>query len=427
MVSIVLSMLVASMDTTIINTTMGYIAKDLGGFELYAWSFASYMIMATVVSPVAGRISDLYGRKKIFAAGILIFLAGSILCGAANTMLQLVVFRTVQGLGAGIMMPFPAIIAGDLFAVENRGKIQALFTGMWGLSAVLAPLLGAALVEYSSWRWIFLINIPICIVSVILLTFYKEVYHPKKSKIDILGALLFAAAISLLLLTTTARTYEFVYAAGGLLALILFYLYERRHPSPVIPLSMLRNPPIAWMIINGFLSCIALFGSSSYIPLFLQEQNYSLFMSGLALLGMSIGWMAVSVPSGKWIVRYGYSRLMIIGNVFLVLSAAMLFLMRHGHGFWYVFAAMGVQGLAFGLTSTVSTIGSQQLVEPHQKGISTSLQLFSRNIGTAMGVTIMGAFLNQAANFYAGIHHLFVYGLIASLIAFGSSLMIRRV
>lgn len=427
MVSIVLAMLVASMDTTIINTTMGYIAKDLGGFELYAWSFASYMVLATVVSPVAGRISDLFGRKKIFAAGILIFLVGSVLCGFAQTMLQLVLFRALQGLGAGIMMPFPAIIAGDLFPVEQRGKIQALFSGMWGLSAVLAPLLGAFLVEYSDWRWIFFINIPICIISVILLTFYKEEYNPKKSRIDILGAVLFAVAISLLLLTTTVQEYVYAYAAGGVVALILFYLYERRHPSPVIPLSLLRNRPVAWMIVNGFIGCAALFGTSSYIPLFLQEENYSLFISGLALFGMAAGWMAVAVPAGKWILRFGYSKLMIIGNIILVLSGAMLILMRQGSGFWYVFAAMVVQGLAYGLTSTVSTIGSQQLVEPHQKGVSTSLQLFSRNIGTAVGVTIMGAILNQAGNFYLGIEQLFLYGFVASLLALASSFMIRRV
>lgn len=156
MASVVIAMLVASMDTTIINTTMPIIAKELGGFELYAWSFASYMVVSTVVAPVAGRISDLYGRKTIFAVGIIIFLLGSLLCGFANTMLQLILYRAVQGIGAGVMMPFPSIISGDLYPPEKRGKIQAFFTAMWALSAILAPMLGALFVQYTTWRWIFI-------------------------------------------------------------------------------------------------------------------------------------------------------------------------------------------------------------------------------------------------------------------------------
>lgn len=427
MISIVLAALIASMDTTIANTTMGVIADELGGMQLYAWSFASYMIMSTVVSPVAGRISDIFGRKTIFSIGIFLFLAGSILCGLSESMLQLVLFRALQGIGAGIMMPFPAIIAGDLFPIEKRGKIQALFTGMWGLSAVLAPMLGAFFVEYMSWRWIFYINIPICIVSVVLLSFYKEAYIPRKSTIDFGGAALFAIGVSLLLLTTTVEHYAFAYAVGGVIAMIAFYLYERKQASPIIPISLLRNRTITWINVNGFLACAALFGTSSFVPLFLQEQGYSIFESGLVLLSMSFGWMAVAVPAGKWILRWGYAKLLIVGNAILVASGLLLFLMEHGNGFWYVFVALIVQGLSFGLTSTVSTIGAQQLVEPHQKGVSTSLNLFSRNIGTAIGVTIMGAILNGAADFFTGIDQLFLFGFAASIVAFASSFMIRRV
>ncbi|MFD0670330.1 MFS transporter [Cohnella sp. GCM10027633] len=426
MISIVLAMLVASMDATIANTTMGVIAGELGGMQLYAWSFASYMVMSTVVAPIAGRISDLFGRKNIFAAGLLLFLAGSILCGLSETMLQLVLFRALQGVGAGIMMPFPAIIAGDLFPIEKRGKIQALFSAMWGLSAVLAPMLGAFFVEYASWRWIFYINIPICLVSVVLLGFYKEAYVPRKSKIDYFGSLLLSVGVSLLLLTTTVEQYVFAYALGGLAALVAFAVYERGHESPIIPLSLLRNCPITWMNANGFIAWVALFGTSSFVPLFLQEEGYSIFMSGVALLGMSVGWMAVAVPAGKWILRWGYARLIVIGNAILVASGAMLLLMKHGNGFWYAFVALAVQGLAYGLLSTVGTIGSQQLVEPNQKGVSTSLSLFSRNIGTAIGVTVMGALLSGASDFFAGIERLFLFGFAMSIVAFLSSFMIRR-
>ncbi|NHN30600.1 MFS transporter [Paenibacillus agricola] len=427
MASVVIAMLVASMDTTIINTTMPIIAKELGGFQLYAWSFASYMVVSTVVAPVAGRISDLYGRKTIFSIGILIFMLGSLLCGFANTMIQLILFRAVQGIGAGVMLPFPNIIAGDLYPPEKRGKVQAVFTGMWALSAILAPLLGALFVQYASWRWIFYINIPLCLISLALLYAYKEQYVPRKSRVDVLGACLFATGVSLLLLTTVVESYMFAYTAAGIVVLVAFYFYEKQHSSPIVPLSLLANGPIAALNINGFLSCAALFGVSSYVPLFLQEENYSLFVSGLALLGVSFGWMVVAVPSGKWTLRWGYGRLVRIGNVLSVIAGAMLLVMKQGTGFWYVFAVMVVQGLAFGLIFTVSTIGSQQMVAADQKGISTSLQLFSRNIGTAVGVTVMGAFLTRGADVYSGFHALFVYGFIASLFALASSFLIRKV
>ncbi|MEW9700519.1 MFS transporter [Paenibacillus sp. SI8] len=417
MVSIVLAMLVASMDATIANTTMPIIVKEIGGNDLYAWAFTSYMVLSTVLAPVAGRLSDLFGRKKIFASGMILFLCGSVLCGLSQTMVQLILFRAIQGIGAGVMMPFPSIIAGDLFSVEQRGKVQAFFTGMWGLSAILAPLLGTFFVTYLSWRWIFFVNIPICLIALLALLPYKEAYEPKRSSIDYGGALLFAGGISLLLLTTAVEHYNYIYGVAGLMLMIAFYYYERKHRAPIVPLNLFRNRPVAIMIAGSFVSCAALFGTSSFMPLFLQTQGYSLFISGVALLSTSIGWMAVAVPSGKWVLRFGYTKLLVAGNFFLIITAIMLFFLRENSSFWYSFTALTVLGVAFGLIFTISTIGSQQLVEAHQKGISTSLQLFSRNIGTAVSVTIMGAILTHSPHFYAGIHSMFVFGLIGSLIA----------
>jgi predicted MFS family arabinose efflux permease len=251
------------------------------------------------------------------------------------------------------------------------------------------------------------------------------VYEPKKSAIDYLGAILFAAGVTLLLLTTVVANNLIWYAALGLAVLVCFFFYERKHTSPIVPLELFRNPAIAWMIATSFLSCAALFGTSSYVPLFLQNEGYSLFISGIALLGSSFGWMAAAVPAGKWIMKYGYRPLLIVGNAMLVLSGAMLLFLNEGKGFWFVFMIMIVQGLAFGLTSTVSIIGSQQLVEADQKGISTSIQMFSRNIGTAVGVTIMGSFLSKAVTFMAGIHNLFLYGFIVSIFAFATAFFVK--
>lgn len=427
MVSIVLAMLVASIDSTIMNTTMPIIADELGRLDLYAWSFATYMIASTILSPVAGRLSDLFGRKKIFGFGIILFLFGSLLCGIATDMIQLIIFRSIQGMGAGFMMPFPAIIAGDLFSVEKRGKIQALFTAMWGLSAILAPLLGSLFVEILSWRWIFYINIPVCFLCFMTLLPYKEEYEPKKATIDYIGATLFAASITFLLLITIVDKNIILFSILGVAFLVIFYFFERRHPSPIVPFSIFKNKTIAWIFLNSFIGTLALFGTSSYIPYFLQKvAGLSLFLSGVSLLGVAIGWMAVSVPAGKWILKYGYRILLIIGNTLLFISGIMLVLLNDTHGFWYTFIIMIIQGLAFGLLSTVGVIGAQQLVGNHEKGISTSFLMFCRNMGTAIGVTIMGTLLTSGFNIMDGIHHLFLYGFIASAFAFISAFFIQN-
>lgn len=425
MVSIVLAMLVASIDATIMNTTMPIIADELGRLDLYAWSFATYMITSTILSPVAGRLSDLFGRKKIFSFGIILFLFGSLLCGIATDMVQLIIFRSIQGMGAGFMMPFPAIIAGDLFPVEKRGKIQALFTAMWGLSAILAPLLGSLFVELLSWRWIFYINIPVCFLCFITLLPYKEEYQPRKANVDYIGAILFAASITFLLLVTVVEKNTILFSVLGVLFLLIFYFFEKRQSAPIVPFSIFKNKTIAWIFLNSFIGTLALFGTSSYIPYFLQKiAGLSLFLSGVSLLGVAIGWMAVSVPAGKWILKYGYRILLIIGNTLLVISGIMLVLLNETHGFWYTFIIMIIQGLAFGLLSTVGVIGAQQLVGKHEKGISTSFLMFCRNMGTAIGITIMGALLTSGSSVIDGIHHLFLYGFIASIFAFISAFFI---
>lgn len=427
MISIVLAMLVASIDTTIMNTTMPVIAEELGRFDLYAWSFASYMIASTILSPVAGRLSDIFGRKKVFGFGILLFLIGSLLCGVSVSMVQLIIFRAIQGIGAGFMMPFPAIIAGDLFPVEKRGKIQALFTAMWGLSAILSPLLGAFFVEYMTWRWIFFVNLPICLIAFLTLLPYKENYQPKKASVDYIGASLFTCSVTLLLLVTVLPNNRALYILMGVLLLVVFYFYEKKQTSPIVPLSMFKNKTISWININTLIGTVALFGSSSYIPLFLQNiAGLSLFMSGAALFGVAVGWMIVSVPAGKWILKYGYRILLIIGNSLLFLSGILLLLLNENHSFGYVFIIMIVQGLAYGLLSTVGLIASQQLVGVHEKGISTSFFMFCRNMGTAIGVTVMGALLTNGTDFMEGIHHLFIFGFIGSIFALLSSFFIKN-
>jgi MFS family permease len=209
--------------------------------------------------------------------------------------------------------------------------------------------------------------------------------------------------------------------------LVVFYFYEKKQTSPIVPLSMFKNKMISQININAFIGTTALFGTASFVPLFLQNiAGLSLFMSGVALLGTAIGWMAAAVPAGKWILKYGYRILLIIGNLLLFFSGLLLTFLNPSHGFVFVFAVMIVQGLAFGLLTTVGMIGVQQLVDGHERGISTSFFMFCRNMGTAIGVTIMGALLTSGVNFMQGIHHLFLFGFFGSILAFLTSFLIQK-
>jgi predicted MFS family arabinose efflux permease len=245
--------------------------------------------------------------------------------------------------------------------------------------------------------------------------------------VDYIGAILFAVGVTFLLLDTAVKENRILCLLIGLVFLVIFYFYEKKQVSPIVPLSMFKNKTISWININAFIGTVALFGTASYIPLFLQNiAGLSLFMSGVALLGTAIGWMVAAVPAGKWILKYGYRILLIIGNFLLFFSGILLTLLNENHGFWYVFAVMIVQGLAFGLLTTVGMIGVQQLVSGHEKGISTSFFMFCRNMGTAIGVTIMGALLASGANFMEGIHHLLLFGFFGSILALLTSFFIRN-
>lgn len=426
--SIVMAMLMASMDTTILNTTMPVIAEELGHKELYAWSFTSYILVSTALIPIAGRLSDLFGRKRLFAIGIVLFLLGSLLCGMAATLPQLIIFRGLQGIGAGVMMPLVQIIAGDIYEVKDRGKIQALFNSMWMLSAIVAPILGAFFVEVANWRWIFYINIPVSILALGMLIPYKDVYEGVREPVDWLGALLFAIGTGSLLMVTAVEQYRFIWVIGGLIVFVLFIAQERRHVAPMLPGRLLKNTTLMWVLANGFIITAALFGLPTYIPLFLQDQGESVLFSGLALIAMSAGWLPMSVNSGRWILRFGYRPLLLGGNALLVVASVIFLLANIVPGYLMLFIGLFMLGLSFGLIFTVSIIASQQLVDPYDKGISTSMQLFVRNTGLAVGVSVMGyIYVNlYTGDSIGGINTIFTYGVIGAVLALVTAFFIHE-
>lgn len=421
---LVITTLISALDANIMQTASPTIVKQLGGMELFAWVFSVYMLASTITVPLYGKLSDMYGRKKLLMISVGLFTFGSILCGMANSMVMLIVFRGIQGLGAGGMVPLSMIIVGDLFTIERRGKIQAVFSSIWAISSVVGPILGSFFVEALTWRWIFFINIPIGIATVLCLIPYKETTEFRKTFIDYKGFFLFGISISLLLLSTNVSQ-PLWYLVIGIIGMLVFVLVERKEEQPFLPVSLFQNKGIFRTNLFMLFYCLSFFGTSNFIPLFLQEgKHMSIYKSGLILLSIAVGWMFGSTPAGKWIIRFGYKSLFIVGSFITAISGLMLYLFVNDVSYLVLFLILMVQGVAFGLLFAVGTIASQEFAEAHIKGMSTSLQIFLRNIGTSVGVTIMGLIINHAVSINVGMKNVFLYALILSLVTVGISFMI---
>lgn len=421
---LVITTLISALDSNIMQTASPTIARQLGGMQLFAWIFVVYMLASTITVPLYGKLSDMYGRKKLLIIAVGLFTLGSILAGMANSMVLLVMCRGVQGLGAGGMLTLSLIIVGDLFTIEKRGKIQAVFSSIWAISSIIGPVLGSFFVQTLTWRWIFFINIPIGIATVLCLIPYKEKVGFNKTLIDYKGFLIFGISTTLLLVSTNVSN-AFWYFIIGLIGLVLFVFVERKVKEPFLPVSLFKNKGI--LIVNLFMLFYSgsFFGTSNFIPLYLQQGSHmSIYKSGLILLSIAIGWMFGSIPAGRWIINFGFKNLFIIGSFVTTLSGLLLYLFIDDLSYLILFAILLVQGFSFGLLFAVGTIASQELAEPEIKGISTSLQMFLRNIGTSIGVTVMGVLINHAATILIGMKNVFLFALLLSIITIIFSFLI---
>lgn len=413
---LVITTLISALDANIMQTASPTIVKQLGGMELFAWIFVVYMLASTVTVPLYGKLSDMYGRKKLLMFSVGLFTVGSILCGSANSMVTLIIFRGIQGLGAGGMIPLSIIIVGDLFTIETRGRIQAVFSSIWAISSIIGPVLGSFFVEALTWRWIFFINIPIGIATVLCLIPYKEQSEFKKTHIDFKGFFLFGISITLLLIATNVGN-ALWYVIIGIIGLIVFFLVEKKEKHPFLPVSLFQNKGILMSNLFMLVYCLSFFGTSNFIPLYLQEGNHmSIYKSGLILLSIALGWTFGSTPAGKWIIRFGYKKLFIIGSFITAISGLALYLFINDLSYLGLFLILTVQGLSFGLLFAVGTIASQEFADAEIKGVSTSLQMFLRNIGTSIGVTVMGLLINHASSIVIGMKNVFLYALCLSLV-----------
>ena len=393
----------AALDTSIVGTAMPTIVGQLGGLSIYSWVFSAYLLTSTTTVPLYGRLSDMYGRKPLFIVSACVFVLGSALCGVARNMEQLVLFRAVQGVGAGGIIPVTFTILGDLFSVEERAKISGLFSAVWGSSAVAGPTVGGFIVDYLDWRWVFYINLPFGVVSIYLLwRFLHETQQTGERRIDYLGAILLTAGVTGLLLVLRQVGDDRNWLSpltlamlAGVTALFAAFIWQERHfPSPLTPLDLFRSRIIAVVTSAGVLIGGVMFGVSSFVPLYVQGVlGKSAVQAGLTVAPFSIGWSLASIVAGRVILRAGYRVSVVAGVVSATLGAGCLLLASAQRGIWPAAAAAGFVGVGMGLSATAMLIGVQNAVGWAQRGVATALVQFSRTIGGAVWVAALGTVL----------------------------------
>ncbi len=409
---VMLALFLAAVELTVVGTAMPTIIAQLGGLTLYSWVFSAYMLTSTTMMPIFGRLSDLYGRRRIFVVGMALFLSGSALSGLSQSMFQLIFFRAIQGLGAGALLPLAFTIIGDIYSIEQRTRMQGLFSGVWGVASIVGPLLGGFLVDHVSWRWVFYINLPPGLITVAVLWWglVESERRSRRISIDYKGAILLASSVVALLLALLQGGQAFPWLSApilGLLALslvsaIAFLWVERRAPEPIIPLDLFRHRMFSVASLHGFLSGMALFGSTSFIPLFVQGViGTSATQAGATLTPQILGWTMASTFSAPFILRVGYRRIALTGMATMTSGAALLALQGVGATLWSVGFSQILLGAGMGVSVTALLIAVQNGMPRERLGIATSSLQFSRSIGGTVGVSLMGAVMT--ARLFSGL------------------------
>jgi EmrB/QacA subfamily drug resistance transporter len=395
---IMLSLFLASMESTVVATAMPTIVGQLGGLEHYSWVFSAYMLTSTTTVPLFGKLSDIYGRRKLYVAAMALFLVGSILSGLAQDMTQLIAARALQGLGAGGLMPLAFILIGEMFSLEQRARMQGLFSGVWGVSSIVGPLLGGFLVDQLSWRWIFYINvIPGLLAAALVALAWREQQHGhERPAIDYAGAALLTLGVVLLLLglmTTGITSWILIVTAVVLFALLLWV--ERRAADPILPLPLFRDRLFSIATAHGVLSGWAMFGSVSFIPLFVQAVlGTTATEAGITITPMLLGWVFASIVGTRLLLVIGYRKLGLIGTAALAVGSFLMSQagMETSRVNLMVFVAL--MGIGMGLSIPSFLIAVQTSVQRRQLGTATSMLQFSRSMGGTLGVSVMGAALS---------------------------------
>ncbi|HLL80383.1 MAG TPA: MDR family MFS transporter, partial [Ktedonobacteraceae bacterium] len=403
-IALMLGMSLASLDSTIVGTALPTIVGKLGGISLYSWVFSAYLLTSTTTVPVYGKLADLFGRKPMFLFGAGLFLLGSLASGAAQSMVQLILFRAIQGLGAGAVLPIVLTIIGDIFTLEERARVQGLFSGVWGLSSIVGPAVGGLIVDHFSWRWVFYINLPFGLLSVVLLTIaFKEQVERRKRSIDYIGTLTLTLGVVALLFGLLQGGQSWAWLSwqslalfGASIVLLIAFLYqEMRAREPVLPLKLFTDRIIAVSSVGGLILGVVMFGVTTYVPLFVQGVDGGTATSaGLTLGPLLLAWPIFTTFSGRFIIRYGYRPVAVLGALLITLGLGMVTLYKVGTGLPFVIVSMLVIGAGLGMMSISFQLAVQNAVPWRLRGVSTAAQQFFRSIGGTIGVAVMGSILN---------------------------------
>jgi EmrB/QacA subfamily drug resistance transporter len=393
---VLLGIFLAAVDGTIVSTAMPTVVGALGGLQYYSWAFAAYMLFAAVSMPLYGRLADIYGRKKLFYVGVACFLVGSVLCGLARNMLQLVAFRSVQGVGAGAMFAIPYTILGVVYPPDQRGKAIGLGSSVWGISSVLGPILGFAVVETLGWRWVFFLGIPIGVAAVALVaSSLPESTGSADPDVDYLGAATLvvgvgAALVGLQLLESASVAAVPLLGVGGV-GLVAFYAVERRATQPLVPLSLFRDRTFSSTNATAFLSSFALFAAITYVPLYVQSVGNGAGSAAVAVFPISIGWSGTSVLSGQVVARVGERRLVRAGTALLVVAFGLAAAVwSTATPLWVLVANVFLMGVGMGALTPPLLTAIQNHLGADRMGLATSSQQFFRNLGGTAGVAVLG-------------------------------------
>jgi EmrB/QacA subfamily drug resistance transporter len=399
-----LSTALVAIDATVIATAVPSIVASLGGFAEFPWLFSVYLLAQAVTVPVYGKLADVFGRKPVMLFGIGLFLVGSILCGFAWSMGALIAFRAVQGLGAGAVQPMSMTIVGDVYSLQERAKVQGYIASVWAVSSVVGPTLGGVFSEYVSWRWIFFVNIPLCLIAAaaIGLRFHERVDR-RRPRVDYAGAGALTVALTLLILGLLEGGQAWAWGSpqsiavlvGGAVLLGMFVVIERRAADPVVPLQLLRNRLL--VATNLVAACVGavLIGLTSYVPTFVQVVlDTGPLVAGFALAALTLGWPISASQAGRAYLRIGFRHTAAAGATVVVLGAALLLLLDESSSVLQVGAVSFVIGLGMGFTAAPTLIAAQSAVGWQQRGVVTGSNMFFRSAGSAVGVAVFGAIVN---------------------------------
>jgi len=399
-------MFFSALDQTIVGTAMPRIIGELGGLDILTWVSTAYMLSSTTVVPIAGKLADLYGRRVLYDAGIIIFMLGSALCGTSQNMTELIIYRGLQGLGGGIMMPMAMTIVGDVFPPEKRGKWQGVMGALFGLSSIIGPTIGGWFVDHATWRWVFYINLPVGLLAAV--TIFMGLQGEKRIKdkvvIDYWGAITLVLGVVSLLLGLSLGGKDYAWSSWqiiGLLSsafvfLLAFLFIEKRAEEPILSLDLFKNKSFTVTNMVGFLMGLGMFGAIMFLPLFLQGVvGVSATNSGNTMIPMMFAMMITSMIGGQLISKVSFRTMFVAGMSIMTVGFYLLSTMTVHTTQLGAIANIVVLGIGMGLVMPTLTIAVQQAFPPEQRGVATSATTFFRSIGGTLGMTVLGVVMNH--------------------------------